>query len=273
MTETSAVCVTGCTTRGQHTSDCGGGECRSCRPRPASFGRLCSWCWQRLNADVVDSPGLVEHLRAEAEPDAAAAPPSDTRGHSDPAEGSVLSAAIDAADELHACLASWAQEIVDKHPANLTGPSEAGGWRSQTSTRVDHETGEVYLSESRVIGFHDPAATAALVNWLLPHLAWASEQDWAGEMRNELGEMVGTTKARWPMEERSRPVLNATCSDCHRASLVLYPPAYFKAQLQVACSHHECGKVYDEREWGMLTRLIEHEHRMAAAREREERGK
>lgn len=258
MSSTMSYCVTGCVVRGKHAvgdgSECLGAEvCRGCLPRRAVFGRLCRWCWQRLHADVVDAPGLVEHLRAMAEPDAGATPPSGARASRAPSEGSVLSAAVDAADEVHAVLASWAQEIVDKHPAGLRGPSEVGWWRTRTTTAVDRDTGEVYLRRSQTFGARDTSATADLVRWLLPHLAWVSEQEWAGEMRSELGHLIGTTKARWPMEERSRPVLHATCRECGRASLVYYPPSYPGAQVQVACSHPECGQVYDERAWALLT--------------------
>lgn len=261
---TITYCAKGCTVRGRHLEQCTDTECRGCLPRRAKYGRLCGWCWQRLNADVVDAPTLVEHLREVAEPDAAAAAPSDSRSYRDPAEGSALSAAVDAADEIHAVLASWALLIVDEHPAGLTGPDQRA-WRSTTPyLATDKETGERYQMYEHPVGFRDAAATGRLVRWLLPHLTWAAEQDWIGDMRRELGHLMATTRARWPMEESERPVPFATCSECDRASLVYYPPSEFRAQVQVACNHPECGHIYDERSWGLLVRLIEHERKIGA---------
>lgn len=262
MPETVVWCASGCTVRGQHTADCPAGpevECRGCQPRQATVGRLCGWCYQRLRLDVAAAPDIVEHLRLVAEPDAGAAPPSDTRSYSDPSEGSVLSAAVDAADEIHAVLASWAQYVIETFPSPIKGPSQAGWWRTETTTRVDPETGEAYARGGWTQGARTPAATAELATWFDRYLDWCAEQSWAGDMRAEVGSLIGTTRARWPIAERSRPVPYATCPECDRASLVYHPPAYFKAQAQVTCSHKECAEVLDERKWGMVVRLIEHE--------------
>ena len=263
MTTTKA-CLSGCTQRGSHLTTCEtkGAEidpCTGCLPRAAEFGNLCPFCWQRLASDVVDAPGLVRHLRDMAEPDAGRKPAGDGRSMGDPAWGSILSAAIGAADEIHADLASWALLILEEHPngARMAGPDEHGVWRSQDCWHVID--GESVPKPSTVAGIHhDPEATVRLVKWLLPLLPWCSEQEWAGEMRRELSALIATTKARWPMEDtKTRAILGTPCPRCDHLSLNYTPPCAYKAPFVVACGNPECGRVFSEDEWERLVGLLE----------------
>jgi len=246
---TTRACVEGCTIRNQHLTTCETRDravdpCLGCLPRPAEFGLLCAFAWQRLHADIIDAAPLVRHLRYIAEPHAGTKPPSDGRGMGDPAEGSVLSGAVDAADEVHANLASWALLILEEHPngPQMAGPDERGAWLTQYGATA---------------GVRQPEATERLVRWLLPHLAWCSEQEWAGEMRLELGSLMATTKARWPMEDyRTRPVVGVQCVSCERRSLEYTPTAGFKLPFHVQCTHPDCGRMYTEDEYdGIIGRL------------------
>ena len=65
----TVFCASGCSIRGEHLPGCDGTasgwdgeviECRGCLPRPAEFGRLCGWCWGRLQSAVCALPSLVE---------------------------------------------------------------------------------------------------------------------------------------------------------------------------------------------------------------------
>lgn len=276
---TSTTCVSGCTLRGRHVEGCPDlcrhagtgrpcpkrcdGHCSGCEPRRAEVGELCAWCWQRLQADVAYAPTVVFHLRALAEPHAGARPPSDDNGgRGDPAFRSILSGAIDAADELHAALASWAHLVLEEHPDGhrMTGPDEQGTVRTSTTAVLDSEIARehgTYLRRSTVEGIRDPAATYRLVAWLTPWLPWCAEQEWAGEMRRELGGIIGTTLARWPIvETRERAVAGVRCVRCSRETLVYTPTTFFRASFRVACSHPECGRVYTEAEFdGAVGRL------------------
>ena len=249
MTTTKA-CLSGCTQRGSHLTTCEtkGAEidpCTGCLPRAAEFGNLCPFCWQRLNSDVVDAPGLVRHLRDMAEPDAGRKPAGDGRSMGDPAWGSILSAAIGAADEIHANLASWALLILEEHPngARMAGPDPRGAWLTRYGATV---------------GVCKAEATARLVKWLLPLLPWCSEQEWAGEMQRELSALIATTKARWPMEDtKTRAILGTPCPRCDHLGLMYTPPSWFKAPFVVACGNPECGRVFSEDEWERLVGLLE----------------
>lgn len=262
MTETIAYCAAGCTVRGVHRPACDGHcdhakhtTCCGCEPRVAEHGNLCSWCWQRLCSDVAATPALVAHLREVGEPHAGRKPLSDDiRSPSDPAEADILSAAIDAADELHANLASWALLVLEEYGGGgvLTGPDETGWWQSRTHTKADPETGELYVSHRRPVGLRtpDPTATHRLVAWLTPYLEWCAEQEWAAEMRTEVGSMVATTTARWPTTDyRTRPVTGVSCARCDQRTLTYTPTTFYRAQFKVTCTNPECGRIYTEDEW------------------------
>lgn len=228
-------CLTGCTTTGAHLGTCEG-ECRGCVPRPAEYGHLCPWCWQRLNADITDLPELVAHLREVAEPHAQAAPPSDGRSKNDPAERNLLNDAINASDELHAALASWAHLIVEEHPTGLHGPDQRGAWITR---------------DGSIAGIKpDSEATRRLVRWITPHLEWAASQDWAAEMRKELSQLIATTRARWPQADtRTRPIPDTPCPRCQHLALTYTPPSEYRAAFVVSCHNAECAHVYTEDEW------------------------
>ncbi|WP_372595675.1 hypothetical protein, partial [Actinotalea sp.] len=232
--------------RGAHTADCDpqATPCKGCAPRSADHGTLCEWCYGRLTTDLAAAPGVVHHLRELGRPFASAAPPSDLRHYRDPAEGDIRPAEWDAADELHAMLASWALTILEEHPdgASMAGPEEVGAWHTRYGTTV---------------GVHEAKATARLARWLIDRIEWAAGQEWAAEMRREVGEVLATTTARWPVvETRSRTVAGVSCVRCSRESLVYTPTTFYRASPEIRCSHPECGRLYTEDEFdGTIGRL------------------
>lgn len=286
----SADCIEGCKVKGKHLPDCRdecdcrgrtegkhrpkcGGTCRGCLPRPAEFGRLCAWGWQRLNADVVDAPALARYLWALAHSGEASMAELKVQG-GDPAEQEVLHAALDALDGLHACLASWAHLVLEGHPdgPQMRGPDEAGAWRTHTVAVLDSAIAREYgpyLRKSQIAGVHDPDATSRLVRWMLPKLRWCSEQEWAGEMRREVAETVRTTAARFPVAERTRAIPGVTCPVCERVSLAFDPTTPERPTSQVNCTTRGCGVVFTEDEFKRLTGIVEWEHRQD---EREKMG-
>lgn len=272
---TSTPCAEGCVYRGRHLDECDTTACTGCLPRPAEFGLLCAFGWQRLHSDVVDIATLVHHLRDVAEPHATAKAPTDgPRAPGDPAEASVLPDALTAADELHAALAEVADVILDTHPRaqlpaegvvigvdkatktpvtgphpnRLDPPDERGVWRSPQALKTDNATGEQYVVRSRVIGIRHPQATDRLAAWVLPLLPWVAQQEWVTEVRNDLATIVSTTRARWPLEDRPRTV-PVPCPHCGHLSLHRSPPTRFRGLEYVACSNPECGRMLTEDEW------------------------
>lgn len=260
---TIRACLTGCAIRGEHKATCETRDakidaCRGCLPRQAEFGNLCPWCWQRLHADVIDAAPLVRHLRFIAEPHASTKPPGDGRSQGDPAEAAILSAAVDAADGVHALLAAYAHLVIEEHPHGrvMAGPDERGVVITRQTLYIDGDG--VYVQRATVWGIRDAEATARLVRWLLPFLPWCSEQEWAGVMRTELADMIATTMARWPTAEtRLVKVRDTLCPRCDHASLTYMPPQVVRAELVIACSNPECGRIFREDEYARLIGLLD----------------
>lgn len=226
-------------------------------PRQAEYGRLCSWCWQRLHADVVDVPAMIDHLLDVAAPAARPQDLGSTGGRGDPAEKSILSGALDAAHELHAQLAHLSLEIAKAR--DLRGPDESGWWRSRTTVVVDELTNEPYLRRSRVVGFHGGSSSARrVVQWLLPQLSWLAAQEWGPVVREELAELMSTTRARWPMAERRvRDIPDVACPRCDAIGLQYAPPSWYRAPFQITCTNPACGRVFAEDEWSRLVGLLD----------------
>jgi hypothetical protein len=274
------TCLKGCTICGQHLTTCDGtctgckspgvhlkdhhgkprckGACPGCLPRQAEFGGLCPWCWQRLHADIIDAAPLVKHLRYLAQPTAGTTPPGDGRTQSDPAHGSILSAAVDAADAVHALLAAYAQIILEEHPHGrvMAGPDERGV--VITKSTIHSDAYGTYVQKATVMGIRDAEATARLVKWLLPFLPWCAEQEWAGVMRTELADIISTTMARWPVAEtRMVKVKDTLCPRCDRATLTYMPPQVLRAELVIACSNPDCARIFREDEYARLIGLLD----------------
>lgn len=291
VSRTVTTCATGCRVRGEHLASCVGrcygctrsvevahtkactdraekargdrlGDtldvhrpCTGCVPRLAEPGsRLCAWCEQRLAADVATAPALVRHLLVMAEPDAGAKAPADgyTSG-GDPSEGSVLSPAVNDADTLHALLAEYAALWLDEHPGSA-GPDETHAVRSKQTIR--HTEHGDYVRRSSVAGIRNAKATEDLVEWLLPRLPWLAAKPWAGEIRAELGQLVATLHARWPMDDtRERAIPGTPCPRCEQINLTYTPTAWFRAPFKVACQNPECGRIFTEDEWASFVAL------------------
>lgn len=270
MSAAPSPCISGCTVRGDHRTTCETRDakvdpCKGCLPRDAEFGRLCGWCWQRLNADVVDTPALVRYLWALAHSGETATVELKIHG-GDLSEQGVIHGAVDAFDGLHACLASWAHLILEEHPdgARMAGPDERGvrstGWSPAKVLAID-ELAEPYYVGPTVAGVREPEATSRLVRWLLPMLPWCAQQVWAAEMRREVADVVRTTAARFPVTERTRAIPGVTCPVCERVSLVFDPPTVERHSAQVDCTTRGCGVVFTQEEFKRLTGIIEWEHR------------
>jgi hypothetical protein len=221
MSETNP-CASGCRTRDAHRAECGDDTCRGCLPRPATRGVLCDPCWMHLAADLAAVPDLMDHLAETARLEiAASAKPltTDPVHRGDAAHQTVLPAAYLAADELWSLVTSWAQVVLEEHPADLRCPN-ARPWRGD------------------------------VVAWMLPHLDWIGRQDWAADMRREIARDVRTLRARWPMAqdaEPDRPVPDVRCPRCDVVALRYYPPSVYRQPFAVACT--ECGRMFAEAEW------------------------
>ena len=93
---------------------------------------LCTPCHGRLTRDLWQAPDVVEHLRGLVGDAGSGGERVDgTRDAPLPLNG----AAVDAADDIHAALASWVQLVLEEHPDRLAGPDQAGARLTVASKR------------------------------------------------------------------------------------------------------------------------------------------
>lgn len=221
---TTTTCVRGCTIAGQHATECAGGECRGCLPRPTEVGALCWWCIKRLRETLAEIPALVTWLREAGEPLARFGQTSDVKGRGDTAETVPMHAAWLEADELDAEVASWALALVEEHPVRMVG--------------------------HKALGLH-PA------EWLDRHHETLATMGFAEEIVRALTRAVATLKARfpppWAVEpERQVPI---PCPRCGAMLLTYTPQAWAFQPFRVSCGNPDCGRVFSEDEWDKIKSL------------------
>ena len=258
-------CAAGCVVRGQHLAECDGWawsadscgepvevECRGCLPRRAEQGLLCAGCWGRLQSVVRTLPSLVEHLFDMGVP-ALRCPLGKTGGGGRSAAGSssLYSDALVAADDLHAVLATYAQEVAVEHPMAGTLPVGLCRWSEGLPVAGPADWADVAdgVADPVVLGPREPEDTRRLVDWLSPHLEWVAGRGWAVDMLGDLAPLAARARARWPMEEPERRITDVRCPSCGALSLVVRPVRVVGGQSQVVCSRLECGVVLAEEDW------------------------
>ena len=242
-----SACACGCSVRGEHLGGCDGTapgrdggvvECRGCLPRRAEHGVLCARCWGRLQSAVRTLPSLIEHLRAVAAP--AVSSPAGRTGSGRarrPGGGMLYPAALVEADELHAVLAAWCEEVAAERPGASAPPRRATRWTA--SAAGDREP----------LGPAGPGSTRVLARWLDAHLEWAAGRPWAGDM---LTDLAGGARAQLRRIREEVPVRRAEgvrCTRCHSLSVVVVPPAAGGGRALVRCTLPACGAVLGEDDW------------------------
>ena len=223
-TMTTTTCVRGCTIAGQHTTECGGGECRGCLPRPAETGALCWWCVKRLRETLAEIPALITWLREAGEPLARFGQASDVKGKGDAAETVPMHAAWLEADELEAEVASWALALVEEHPVRMAG--------------------------HKALGLH-PA------EWLDRHHETLARMGFVEEVVRTLTRAVATLKARFPPPWAVEPErqVHIPCPRCGHMTLTYTPQAWAFQPFRVSCGNPDCGRVFSEDEWDHIKAL------------------
>lgn len=238
--------------RGVHLGDCDGfvlmdcwsgdcDECSGCLPRSAEVGRLCPWCWGRLQSLVRTLPSLVEHLFDMAEPSVSCPLGRGEGGRSlRPGERGLYPEAMAVVDDLHAMLATWCAEVAEECPGVGEVP------------RVSRVTRTALVD---VVGPVGRGSTRSLVEWLEPHLEWVAAQEWVGDLLEDLGPACARAWARWPVVEPERRVTAVRCPRCGQRSLVVVPPSVAGAQEMVRCTQRACGVVLAEEDWASTRAL------------------
>lgn len=101
---------------------------------------------------------------------------------------------------------------------------------------------------------YNPPATLteqALAEWLAhpPLLAWAARQPWAGDLRDELAELMRTIRAITRLRPQRRPIAQP-CPRCE--SLMLVETDH---QLYIECTLTGCGGLFTRPELALAARI------------------
>ncbi len=298
-------CLSGCMRGGRHLADCANpcpdecqrrcpDHCTGCVPRTATGDLLvCPGCERRIEKAVGSIPDLVVWIRSQDVPGARVLDDTGGGGGRKAPPAPLRLDAVDAADELHAMLASWCKLIVEEYPGDLRGPDLTGSVRSrrvladQTGDTVG--LGVAHLPRSadgrRTPGHVDhldikggwregewvmsSPATERAAKWLTNWLSWALAQPWADEFVREVSEAALTAEARWPRRERPTPLPTA-CPGCGRRSLIWFAPNWVGAPAMIMCQADGCDEKVDEKDYDWRTRVILAEQHQARRVEKAE---
>lgn len=131
----------------------------------------------------------------------------------------------------------------------------------------------IQSSSGRPLGLPPTWLAAEEISQLLSELnQWPELEDaakYGAEIAWQFTREVETAKARWPFEDRARPVRHMRCQACDQLTLRYNPPEKAGEQIILRCRDRACGAVMDEAMFGFATKIILHENEMAEKRRRE----
>lgn len=192
------------------------------QPRWATAGLLCSRCGALLEQRLAEIPARHTLLRSVLG-GMQAAPPDGSR----PTKGNPPTPlnidAHDHLDLLHQVVASWACQIAQQR--QLRGPDRRD---------VQH-----------------------LAPWLVSQIDWIVEQDWVGDLAEELRDLsnLADTLTRW---RRGWHPLPAPCPGCDQHAL-----GRWDGDDHVSCA--ECGERWAEDDYRRLVTVLANDARSGAA--------
>ncbi|MCU9993624.1 hypothetical protein FYZ36_03175 [Mobiluncus mulieris] len=219
----SVACVMGC--RGDGFMNPSGDGL----PRLASVGLLCAWCFQRLRRDVVELPGLCEHLLAVGDSGMVRESPA---RRVQPRSKVLYSATLSEVDRLTGILARLALVIGQLRRVSVPGRE---AW--------------LVTDDGVPMGIRTLEATASLVAWVEPQLEWLAGFEAVGPFRRDLARAVALARARWPQRERSRLIPGVRCERCGQETLRYHPPTVQGAAAEIVCENVACGLQLSDTAW------------------------
>lgn len=208
----TTACIRGCTTFGQHTSDCSGG-CNGCQKRPVSHQKLCRTCFERL----------VDFLSTDT-------PKTSQNG----AQGLVW-----ARWHVEYCIDRGITAVaydLDRTAATREPPTPVNlarlDWLRDTDDVVSSWL-EAWCAHRGLAGperYELRTACGYLGSWIDEIADW----DPVADMWDELARLMSRAHALAPWRAAARHCQGVPCPDCGRAELVVYD-----GEDTVTCRH--CG--------------------------------
>ncbi len=207
-------------------------------PRLAEVGLLCRSCFNRLHRDVVELPGLVEHLLSVGD---SGQPRESGTGSGGGVPGSkvLYSATLMMVDELSALLARLGLMIGTLRGVEV--PGVAGWWRGHNG---------------EPLGVRSVDPLCELSAWVDSQLDWFAGRAEVGPFRRDLSRVLATARARWPQRERQRHLPGVKCERCGQTSLWYYPPSGPDLPQEIVCENLTCGLQLSDSKWSARVSAI-----------------
>lgn len=239
-------CIRGCTYQGRHLHTCpeasgaarlihaifGGHQerCPGCEPVLAAHGALiCERDIRALRRTISDAPDLCTHLRSLIDPQKAQVYDREKLGGKPAAESQPPMSAdlVDAADEVLAILAYWAEYFGDEMDYRGRHAFPAG---------VDSEdafylarTPALFLLEHLEEIVNDSLVRLMCEKVLGPT---ADPEDWT----------IASVMRRWPLHERAK-FSKLPCPRCEKRVVLVRPPRQAGDEVGYECRDADCGWV------------------------------
>ena len=239
MTDTTATCARGCTTRNRHKTTCDDRDkCRGCLPRSAEHGHLCYPCHARMQQWFEEIAGVPRNVTIKPghEPVVMILPPGGTRAWltdnlpagkgAAPADQPKITgsreqptpiklAILDCRDLLSAQIADLVDDMRETH--NLTAPSRRG--------------------------------VEADARFLLTWQGTLERHDWVTDWWDALMETMGQAHALAPWRALDQRCSGIACPECGEMNLVLYG-----GDSDVSCQ--SCRTMIPPKRYAIWTRML-----------------
>lgn len=235
---------TGCAVNGEHESECADPECRGCRPRTVDTGRLCAVHVSWLNRDLADAAEVAVQVRESIMRGKSGGDEPVRSARLEP-PAPLVAAAVDAADELIALLLSVAERLA---PEFNVSPPSCRVWRTGPYVQ-----GFPAGTSPHRVG----AEVRKIVDWFRVHRTDLMYMPDVLDFGEDLHEMLGKMRTRWPIAERARHLPGTACGVCGLMDLWWTPPNGVGWPITVEC--HSCDYVAPESDLKRWTAAIEME--------------
>lgn len=205
---------------------------------------LCHVCTERLRKRIAEAPALVSWLAAHVQPG--------RHGESDKVRGGGFVAPIPVRADVLSVIGPAATEAVlgngDDQDNTLNIPAELDSWcQVLVEERTEHDGGTYAGPRGG-----KPETTAA---YLLAHLEWIVQQQWAVELHDEMGRMHRTAFGLAPWDA-GRHEVPGECPSCDLKALVRYDgSSYVQCEIRAG----GCGRLISEDDYQFFVRVLVNE--------------
>jgi hypothetical protein len=199
------------------------------RPGFRAGALLCNGHLNRIRSLIAGAPEMVGWMREQLEPVGNPLGGEEVHGPNGPVSKPPISVtAVDAADEVLALLCSWSECAAEG--LGIAGPDTVEAYRVfRTALDIDEAGNDAGWDWTPIVkGFRGNTSLSiinAVSRWLVDNLDEIAHLEFLGQHVQEIADNRSTNLARWPYEDRPRPVAGIECDECGKRTVMFYPPA------------------------------------------------